>query len=390
MNILFIAHSNEFQGGANRSLLTIVTELKKRGNKIKVMIPDEPGNFNDILSENSILVEKIKFNRIITSKKRGYKKILSNLKMKIKYLDDYFINVNKIKETDDIDLIYTNSRSILIGIFISQKYNIPHIWHLRELFDENGILTVKNEKKLLNYDLNNNITISNFMYSSLLQKGVKNDKMKVIYNGIENKQEDFVIQEKNYDFNKMIIIGTIMESKGQLFVVEVVNNLIKRGYEIELTIVGSPPGNNYENSYYKKIMKYISEEKIENNIIWTGEVDNPDLIRKENSIEIVSSNYEAFGRVVIEGMRNGLLVIGSNSGAIPELIENGKTGLLYSNKKKSDLEEKLSLSMENILISEKIAKEGYFKSQSNWTVEKLLNDVERYVKEVSNEYKQRI
>jgi glycosyltransferase involved in cell wall biosynthesis len=390
MKVLFIAHSNEFQGGANRSLLTLVTELKKRNHEVKVLVPNEKGNFDKILSEKGITVEKEKYNRIITSKKNGIKKILSSFKMNLKYLNDYFINCNKIKKIQNYDLIYTNSRSILIGIFLSRKYCIPHIWHLRELFEENGIQTVRNEINLLNNELNNIITISNFMHTSLLHKGVKKEKMKVIYNGIEIRPPKKAIVKKNYDFNNMVIIGTIMESKGQLLVIEAVNELIRCGLEIKLTIVGSPPGNNYDDLYYKKIQSYIIEKKIEKNIIFTGEIKKPDTVREINSIEIVSSSYEAFGRVVIEGMRNALLVVGSNSGAIPELIKNDETGILFEYKNSEDLEKKLRYCLENSMMSERIAKEGYYNSQSNWTVNELVNNVENYIKEVSYEHKQRI
>jgi glycosyltransferase involved in cell wall biosynthesis len=214
--------------------------------------------------------------------------------------------------------------------------------------------------------------------------------MKVIYNGIEIRPPKKAIVKKNYDFNNMVIIGTIMESKGQLLVIEAVNELIRCGLEIKLTIVGSPPGNNYDDLYYKKIQSYIIEKKIEKNIIFTGEIKKPDTVREINSIEIVSSSYEAFGRVVIEGMRNALLVVGSNSGAIPELIKNDETGILFEYKNSEDLEKKLRYCLENSMMSERIAKEGYYNSQSNWTVNELVNNVENYIKEVSYEHKQRI
>jgi glycosyltransferase involved in cell wall biosynthesis len=41
------------------------------------------------------------------------------------------------------------------------------------------------------------------------------------------------------------------------------------------------------------------------------------------------SHSEAFGRVTVEGMKSRLAIVGAAGGATPELIEDGRTGLLF-------------------------------------------------------------
>ena len=55
-----------------------------------------------------------------------------------------------------------------------------------------------------------------------------------------------------------------------------------------------------------------------------------DLIRNSMFVVCPSISYETFGLVVIEANALGKPVIASNIGALPELIENKKTGLLFS------------------------------------------------------------
>lgn len=55
--------------------------------------------------------------------------------------------------------------------------------------------------------------------------------------------------------------------------------------------------------------------------------DIPDIMRQLHLL-VVPSQFEPFGRVVIEAMACGRPVIGSNDGGIPEIIEHGKTGYL--------------------------------------------------------------
>ncbi len=67
-----------------------------------------------------------------------------------------------------------------------------------------------------------------------------------------------------------------------------------------------------------------------------------------NEAEIVVTPHrwvEPFGRVVIEGMARGKVVVSSNVGGPSELIEHGKTGLLFERGSIEDLTEKLQTAL---------------------------------------------
>jgi glycosyltransferase involved in cell wall biosynthesis len=55
--------------------------------------------------------------------------------------------------------------------------------------------------------------------------------------------------------------------------------------------------------------------------------DIPQIMQQLHLL-VVPSQFEPFGRVVIEAMACGRPVIGSNDGGIPEIIEHGETGYL--------------------------------------------------------------
>jgi glycosyltransferase involved in cell wall biosynthesis len=58
-------------------------------------------------------------------------------------------------------------------------------------------------------------------------------------------------------------------------------------------------------------------------------------------VVLMCSRSEAFGRVTIEGMLAGKPVIGSRSGATPELIQDGVTGLIYEPRNYKQLAQKI-------------------------------------------------
>ena len=60
-----------------------------------------------------------------------------------------------------------------------------------------------------------------------------------------------------------------------------------------------------------------------------GFSDNLSAVRNDYNISIVASHAEAFGRVTIEAMYSGLIVVGINNGANNELIQHNVTGFIY-------------------------------------------------------------
>ena len=167
-------------------------------------------------------------------------------------------------------------------------------------------------------------------------RGVKSDQIELIYNGINCSNSPVQIE----DINTLIIVGTIMRSKGQMVAVKALKILKEKGIPMKLIIVGGVPGA-LEVKYLEQIKQYCSDNFLNDSVIFTGEVNAPEEYREQAQIELVCSEFEAFGRVVVEAMQMGLVVIGSDTGAIPELIENGKTGFTFQQGSAEDLSDKI-------------------------------------------------
>ena len=100
-------------------------------------------------------------------------------------------------------------------------------------------------------------------------------------------------------------------------------------------------------------------------------------------IVLVCSRFEAFGRVTVEAMMGGCVVIGANTGGTIELIEDSKTGYLYESGNVDSLMEKIIYVLENKKIANDIAKSGQAYMLSNMTAEKnadAIYDVYRTLK----------
>ena len=76
----------------------------------------------------------------------------------------------------------------------------------------------------------------------------------------------------------------------------------------------------------------ISKYKLESQITISGFFVNMKEKLSGKDILIMNSKSEGFGRVTVEGMLTGCLVIGRNSGGTAEIIIDKVNGLLFENE----------------------------------------------------------
>jgi glycosyltransferase involved in cell wall biosynthesis len=85
-----------------------------------------------------------------------------------------------------------------------------------------------------------------------------------------------------------------------------------------------------------------------------------DACRLLSSVDVYAhvSNGEAFGIAVVEAMLAGVPVVASCAGALPEYVQNGKTGILFRTSDPVDLAEKIESLLNNPQMATELAANG--------------------------------
>ena len=109
--------------------------------------------------------------------------------------------------------------------------------------------------------------------------------------------------------------------------------------------------------------------------IFTGFVSNPTDFMQISDCVVLATKKETFGLVLIEAMKCGVCVLGSNSGGPLEIIDDEKTGLLFESMNSDSLCEKLSLIIENEELKETLALNGKIKANEVFDSEKQFGNV---------------
>ena len=119
---------------------------------------------------------------------------------------------------------------------------------------------------------------------------------------------------------KLLFIGRLRKNKGLHLLIEALSEIKKNNWS--LSVVG-------EGSEKENLEKLAAEMGIIKRVTFYGFRKDVDSFYRSHDILIVPSLNEPFGRVVIEGMQTGIAIIASDSGGIPEIIDNGKNGILF-------------------------------------------------------------
>lgn len=379
MKILYIFDEDDKYGAAKAGI-EMITCLKERYNITPVVLTSNKNDINFFCNKNNIenyYTKHHKFTYVNSSSKLN--NIIKFVPRYIRYKlgNNYALKfIKKNINLKTIDIIHSNNSGLDLGILISKKYQIPNIIHLRELGTGKTKFNVKTYRRkyidFFNKNVSNFISISNAVKKHWENKGLDENKISVIYDGvnvseIQNKDKWFINDKIN-----IIIAGSISEGKGQLEFLNALANLDKKSLaKIKVDIIGS--GLPIDE---KKLINTINNLKLNKIVNFLGYQPNISNILDNYDIGMVCSDGEGFGRVTIEYMAAGLCVIASNKGANNEIITDQVNGIIYKKEIVNDLAEKINFCINNKETIKKIGNEA-IKIPENYTVLKNITSIKK-------------
>lgn len=387
MNILVIADADT-RYGAPHSLLHTVQALQELYKiDIKVVLPAD--------SEMRVILENMGCDVFCIHYAPFYQGIPTDLwKYPIKYIirgvPYWYGRIRAVKEVEQridlgtIDLIHSNSSREDLGALIANKHNIPLIWHIREFGDRDYICYSyrKNYIEFMNENASRFIAVSDAVKEHWVKKGISPEKIDRIYNGVSKQS---ILPRTNDDIAKerkimrMVMAGNVSKTKGQIWAIEAIRQLQDEGIQVTLDIYGDGA-----RSYEKKLRRKIREYGIEHLVKFKGYQKDVGNYLLQYDIGLMCSRDEGFGRVTVEYMMAGLCVIASDTGANPELIEDGVSGLLYQYGDICSLAGAIRKCVEESNLRCRLSERGRLRANTEFTATRNAMQVYEVYKRVLN------
>jgi len=325
-NILLIHSSNDLYGASKILILTIEI-LIKSGHSVYLILPEKgPLNNHESLKNVNILIVNI---GVFRKKYFNFFGLLNRSFLIIKST----IQIKKIINKNNIDLVYTNTSTVISPTFAAYFSKVPSIFHIHEI-PNTSKLYVKFITTVFNLFSKKIIAVSNSTRDFWISKGVLHKKIIVINNGFNF---NFSSNKKNYE-NKIIFtnISRIIPYKGHLFLIELFNEILKERKDLILQIVGDTLP--FYEVYLNKLKLKVKEYKIEKNIFFLGFCSNTKSILSNSHFFIHTPvGPDPFPTVIFEAIQSKTPVISTDNGGAREILNDFNNGLLvdFNDIKKS-------------------------------------------------------
>jgi glycosyltransferase involved in cell wall biosynthesis len=314
MKILFFAGGSDF-GGLESVTLTLMKELIASGHSAAAIASGwNDGVYPRYLTESEIPFRCIKVGRLHRSKPLWTLDGLLNLPRAAKELKDF------VREFCPDVIVHPNIELSFVTLHVlpRQSFNVLHA---------HDVPSRQYQTALGRYVLGRYrgvISVSNFINRSVVSRSTRGIRTRTVYNGVSPTLPVIKADSRKV---RIAIVGRVSPRKRHHVLVHAIKELNDQTRRfIEVSIYGSSPSPEYR----ENLERLIDEAGLGEVFRWKGFVSPADDIYKEVDILVAPAIDEPFGMTVLEAGAFGIPVIAAHSGALPELIVEAETGLLFS------------------------------------------------------------
>jgi glycosyltransferase involved in cell wall biosynthesis len=284
--------------------------------------------------------------------------------------------IRKYLKEESISVIHSHlSNADLIAVLVKKIYNKKvFLISTKHGYDEKYLIKYGNGynkidynlyyfiSRFINYQINENIATSKFIADMYNQLKLGNKKMNFIHHGIKNSYKK--VEEKQTSEANIIVVGRLVEVKGQKYLIEALPFIIKKFPELKLFILG-------EGNYKTRLEDLAAKLGVLSHVKFEGFQKPEDYISRCQVI-IVPSLFEAFGMVFIEAFSLNIPVVAFNVGAGNEIIKDNVTGLLVPPFSIQTLSEKIIYLLEHPEERKRITENAYREFANEYTTDKMV------------------
>jgi glycosyltransferase involved in cell wall biosynthesis len=322
-------------------LFDIIKSLRKKPNIEVFVISLDSGEYIKKFKENGINVIDLNEKGLINFRILGkLKKILLEVRPDIVH--------THLQKADFYGRIAAKQTKVPLIISTCHNYSTHHKGadiDKMSVFDLIDNSVIKYSKSYL-------ISISEVVKKYLINRNKNFGSItEVIYNGVNIDKENYVLKKDemmklrskyNLSENDFVILvsGRLEPQKGHSFFLSSVSDFLKERKNAKVIFLG-------EGRLREQIVNQINDNGLSEQIQLLGFQEDAEPFTEIADLICVPSLWEGFGLVTIEGMIKRKIVLASEVGGIPEIIQDGKTGFMFKVNDKINFMEKLNYIYDN-------------------------------------------
>jgi len=328
--ILFLSHDAELQG-AERCLLDLVTRLDRERFEPLVLLPWK-GPLVEILERAHIPYVVRHISRWIPSRRNAPPRYFRSY---FKELRARLWSLLSLIERENVQLVYTNTSTLLEGALAARRAGIPHLWHIHEHLRGNPDLKLPLPATWIDritLALSNRIlTPSKVLAKSRFPNSAK---VRIVPNGIDlnafnqgdgaSIRREFAIPDQA---PLITFIGAVSRTKDPLTFARAASLIQQEVPEARFFLAGA----HADPDLAAEVERFASESDIRHWHMPGFRKDAADILAAA-TVHVSTSIRECLPLNLIEAMAAGKPVVATRCGGPEEVVADGETGFVVPPK----------------------------------------------------------
>lgn len=160
-----------------------------------------------------------------------------------------------------------------------------------------------------------------------------NNKIRVVYNGIDFSKLDSPESDLEHPVHldetklNMIMVGSFIEGRSQLFVCQVMNRLSQMNVPFDMYFVGRRDDAEYWR--YDDCVSFCEQNNLMDKVHFLGNRTDVPYLLRQMDLFLYASEHDTFGIAVIEALASGLPVLVNDWDVMKEITFDGELATLY-------------------------------------------------------------
>lgn len=220
------------------------------------------------------------------------------------------------------------------------------------------------------------VAISRKIAELLVQAGVRAERIRLIPSGID--PAPFVMSESQGTSRGPAVVGTVAvleERKGHRILLEAATALKQQGHRVKYRWAG-------EGSERPALERQLLASGLQGEVEFAGFVGAVPEFLSTIDIFALPSLYEGLGVSVLEAMAAGKPVVATRAGGLPEIVDDGVTGVLVPPGDAEALARALATLVSSPTLAREMGVKGRERVLRGFTMEKMARANEDYYYEL--------
>jgi glycosyltransferase involved in cell wall biosynthesis len=222
------------------------------------------------------------------------------------------------------------------------------------------------------------IAVSQSIEQKIVDEHRTGAPVKLIYNGVDLERYDHqepcctLRDEYGMEPGSQIVgvVARLEPEKGHQTLIEAWPHVLREVPDAYLLIVG-------EGSLRDSLEQLAAANKVAHRVVFTGRRDDVPAVTAALDIAVLPSRREAQGLSILEAMALSRPVVASDVGGIPEMVQDGVTGLLVPHDDPPALARAIVRLLKDHAFADTIARAGHDLVHDRFCIELMVKAIEQ-------------